>query len=310
MTDRTNISDPSAHEAAKTPEERAEDIAYTVNHAISCGLTDVFVQPFASAGIVTLAEEKKLPKGLRWLEHIFEKHDHGHGHDDHHGHHHAKQSFGSKLWHNAKHWAFGEVVGDVGGIIPTVLIQRNFPGFMQGVRNVLEPVAGGVFHKGAHRDARKWARHHGYAADSPEARAKEVALYEHEMSHLPQAAVWNATSIPINYLAQAGLAASKGHSLPRIGEFAVGKVFGTVLSNSVLIGGRALSPESFNEWDRWDSKHVIRPVIRTVGGLFGVDEKTVDRMEAKEEKLQGDDWKSRVEKQAEQKEIAPDAPAK
>lgn len=294
MSTGTDIVDAKAHEAAKTQEERAEDIAYTFNHALSCGLTDIFVQPFASAWIDTRIQEDKIPKWLRWIQNIFEKHDHGdhgHGHDHHHGHHHDHNHKPS-LWENTKHWTTGEILGDAGAVPLTIMVQRMFPGFMQGIRNIIEPVAGGLFHNGAKRDARHWARQHGLSPDSPEAKQKEHALYEHELSHLPQAVVWNAFSVPINLGSQYLMAPTCNK--PRIFNLVVGKTFGSLVSNTALIGGRAMAPEAFNEWDRFNSKHVIRPVTRTVGGIFGVDRDTVDRVAKKEDELRGDDWRTRV----------------
>lgn len=305
MTDPETF-DAEAHEQAKKPEDRAADVAYTVNHAISCGATDVFVQPFASAAVVTAAQRGKLPKSLHWLQKIFE-------------HNHLEEGpVWKQLFGNLKHWAFGEVVGDVGGIVPTVLTQRFAPGMMHGMRNALEPIAGGAFRQGAHRDAIHWATKHGYADDSPQAKHKEAELYEHEMAHLPQAVMWNVYSIPINYGAQRWLFkhshGGHGHGHDHghhhhhtlgVGEFVVGKTFGSLLSNTALIGGRAMFPEKFNEWDRANSDHVIRPVMKTFGGVFGYSDKDIDRMEKKEqERRDGGGWKGRVEKQQEEAEAA------
>lgn len=327
MTQATPSSlDADAQEKAKTREQKAEDIAYTVNHAISCGTTDIFVQPFVSAAVVTAIQSNKLPRWLHWLENIFEKHDHGHHSDGHahahnhanahshhehnaacghtHGHDHSapakKQSLWKQLLHNAQHWLFGEVVGDVGGILPTIWVQRTFPGFMHGIRRVLEPVAGGVFRNGAERDARHWGQKHGFDADSNEVKQKAAALYEHEVSHLPQAVVWNAFSIPINYAAQVGMALYRKQPVPNWKEFAVGKTFGFLISNGVLLGGRAIAPEKFNEWDRINSQHVIEPTMRKIGGILGIDHKTVDKIAKENASLRGDTWQAREQKRAEE----------
>lgn len=287
-------SDPKAHEAAKTQEERAEDIAYTINHALSCGATDIFVQPFASAWIDTKIQEEKIPKWLKWIQNIFEKHDHHHhGHDHHHhDHHHVHKP---SLWENTKHWGTGEILGDAGAVPLTIMVQRMFPGFMHGMRTMLEPIAGGLFRNGARRDARHWATQHGVSADAPETKAKEEALYEHEISHLPQAVVWNAFSIPINLGSQYMLA-PKGQK-PHWFNLVVGKTFGALVSNTALIGGRAMAPEAFNEWDRFNSKHLIRPATKVIGGVFGVDEKTADRIADKEDKMRGasNNWQARLQ---------------
>jgi len=71
------------YEAHKTKEERAEDIAYTINHALACTVTD-FIDPFV--GNLT---QKYLGKRIS----IGCGHDHSkdgkEGHHDHaHEHHH------------------------------------------------------------------------------------------------------------------------------------------------------------------------------------------------------------------------------
>lgn len=302
MKQFTNIEDPKAHEAAKTEEERAEDVAYTINHAISCGVTDIVVQPVASVLATTLVHEDVLPKWMHWITNIFENHEHhshGHGHD--HGSHcgHTDHAHGpddrtkwqritarlksefqfKKLFGNLGHWAGGEVAGDAGGVIPTIVVQRMAPGFMQGMRNVLEPIAGGFFASGARRDARHWGARHGLGADAPEVQQKEAALYKHEIDHLPQAVVWNVFSIPINFLTQKFMLKHKF----TLGEFIIGKTFGTFFSNSVLIGGRGMAPEIFNKWDRWNSEHILRPVLNGPGQLLGIDKKTADRVAGQHE---------------------------
>ena len=281
------------------------------------------MQPVAAAVATTLVDEKMIPEWFSWIKKIFE-HDHHdehahsaggkpHAHGEACGHAHAPvaeaESGGSKLkkigarmksefkldklWHNTKHWVVGEVGGDVGGIIPTIMVQRFFPGMMQCMRKALEPIAGGFFHHGADKDAIKWGRKRGLAEDSPEVKHKAAELYEHEMSHLPQAVVWNSFSIPMNYGTQLLYAQLKGHAKPTLGEFAVGKVFGTVLSNTVLIGGRGMAPEAFNHWDRLNSKHVIKPLM----GTLGIDRATIERIDREDAHRRGDDtghWQERV----------------
>ncbi len=299
-------ADPKSREHAKSREEKASDIAYTVNHSISCGTTDIFVQPVAAVAATTLAHEELLPKWLHWITHLFEHEHHDHEEELVHA---ADATKWQRVWARVKHevqwknlsanlghWATGEVAGDVGGILPTVAVQRLFPGFMQGMRKVLEPVAGGFFRQGAARDARHWGRHHHLAADSAEVKQKEDALYQHELSHLPQAVMWNVFSIPINYVTQWAMARSHGEKFS-LGTFIIGKTFGTLFSNTVLIGGRGMAPELFNDWDRINSRYVIKPVIGAISGVTGDD--TLARVHAEEEKLKdgtAHSWKERVEK--------------
>lgn len=314
MQTSTNQIDPTLREQSKTRNERVEDIAYTVNHAISCGVTDIVVQPVAAAATVSMVHKDILPKWLHWLTHVFEHDHHDHPDAPHpegkpHGHgpkaaatEAAAQEEGrwqsvgraivqelrwSKLWGHLKHWGIGETFGDVGGIAPTIYVQRHFPGFMHGLRQVLEPVAGWAYHNGAHRDAKRWGKRHGYAADAPEVKAKEESFYQHEMEHLPQAVVWNAFSIPINGAVQACTRlleeSTALNSKEKVGKFlvtfAIGKGFGTLFSNGILLGGRALAPKAFIGWDQWSSQHLLRPALR----MAGMDKDTADRMARKQQ---------------------------
>ena len=79
-----NTAEITAHqeEARKTAEERAEDIAYTINHSLACTATD-FLNPVINAatnGVIS---------GIGGCGHDHSK-DHVHGHS--HEHHHTKPS--------------------------------------------------------------------------------------------------------------------------------------------------------------------------------------------------------------------------
>ncbi len=269
---------PDAREAQKNDQQRAEDIAYTINHAISCGVTDLFIQPYAGAWLQTASEKGTLPSWLRWTTKIVESHDDDHGHDHGHG-----------FWHNAKHWFVGEAAGDLGAVPLTIFMQRQFPGFMHGIRTMLEPVMGGMFKSGANRAANSWAQRHGLSADAPEAKEKAAQIYEHEMSHLPQALMWNVFSFPINIAAQR-LSGSKAG----LGTMIAGKTFGAVVSNTMLIGGRAMVPEAAHSWDRWSSKHLIIPTANAVGGLLGIDKATMQKAAASHGEVEPSSWQQRV----------------
>jgi len=289
-------------EASKTQAERAEDVAYTLNHAVSCSVTDVLIQPPIGAWVQEVAEHGKLPDSLRWIPRIFESHDHHggegkhdegnhhhdeHCHEEHHDHDsHDNHAHGTGFLKHAGHWFLGEAAGDVGAVPLTILVQRHAPGFMHGLRKALEPAAGPFFRKGAHRDAGKWARQRGILVNGPEAKERENMIYEHEISHLPQAVVWNMFSVPIN-LATQKISGSKASW----GVLVTGKVFGSVISNGLLIGGRVIAPESFERWDRFSSKHAVVPLAKAVSGVFGVDKKAIEREAAQET---DDKWSGRV----------------
>ncbi len=333
-TQKNSIDTRSAkqREKEKSAQEHAEDIAYTVNHALSCGATDILVQPIAATAASAMVTQELMPKWLRWTTSMFEHHhdgkttmvDTGSGVLTPEGgffHKHIQTvrdtetasvrwaRVGKKIreqmrpgpfMHNLGHWAVGETAGDAGGIIPTIMVQRFFPSFMDGMRKLLEPVARPFFRNGAERDARRWGKRNGFAADAPEVEEKRAYLYEHEISHLPQAMVWNAFSIPINFGVQylthghhksSNWRKSVADMLP---GFIVGKGFGTLFSNGVLLGGRAVAPDAFIAWDRWNSKHIIKPVLEGPGKLLGIDKKTADHVIESAEKERGHDWQSRV----------------
>lgn len=292
----------------KSKQERAEDVAYTLNHAISCGATDIFVQPLAATLAASMAQQQLLPRWMQWLPKLFE-HDEGVATSA------LKTSTNlsskarwSEVWgtvreqmkprnfgRNLMQWGVGETAGDAGGIIPTIMMQRFFPGFMDGMRQKMEPWAGGFFQKGAARDAVKWGRKYGFEPGSPEVRAKETELYDHEMRHLPQAVMWNCFSIPINFATQR-MFGKPGEKIT-LPTFIVAKGFGTLFSNSVLLGGRAAAPEMFIAWDRWNSEHIIKPVLNGPGRLLGIDKKTADRVLSDSHDDRPREWRERVHRE-------------
>lgn len=309
------IKDARELEAEKTRQQRAEDIAYTINHAVSCGVTDIFVQPGISAVVTTAHDDGHLPKWLHWITHIFE---HDHDHDEP-----AKKveaagakivgnvaeagekkavgklatelsEHGSSFMHNVGHWFTGEIIGDVGAVPLTIGVQRFAPGMMQDMRTALEPLAKPMFMGGAKHSAREWGKKNGFSADSDEVKAKEATMYEHEISHLPQAVVWNFFSFPINIGAQYVMFHKQPKDVPMM---IVAKTFGAMFSNTALIGGRAAIPDSASKWDQWSGKNIVIPTTKAIGGLFGVDGETVERVAKKQAEAEGHGgWKEREEK--------------
>ncbi len=290
-------------ERGKDPMEKASEWAYTINHAVSCGTTDIFIQPYIGKWVTDAVHEHRMPTGLRWLESIFEKHDHGPGHNhgpekkhehgpgcghDHdHGHGHDHEP---TLKNNAAHWFGGEFFGDVGAVPLTVMVQRFFPGMMHGIRRLLEPVAGGFFRRGAQRDAQRWATRQAQPVGDDAIVTKAQQLYEYEMDHLPQAVVWNAFSVPINVFAQKRM----GSSL-RWQEILLGKTFGSMVSNGLLIGGRAMAPNTFHRWDMFNSEKIVAPATRKISHLFGADDKTIDTVLEKQREHGHGAWQDRVQ---------------
>ncbi|MBN8543128.1 MAG: hypothetical protein J0M34_02580 [Alphaproteobacteria bacterium] len=281
-------------ERKKSQLQKAEDIAYTINHALSCMTTDTLIQPFTTAAAGAFFD-KKLNIGCT-------AHDHG---AHRHVHEVVNPSFGQRFshftkqvarkefWLEAKHWFKGEVYGDVGAVIPTILIQRYAPNVMNDVRNLLEPALGWAFKMGAHDAAKQWAKKNFVSEDSEAFKQKQQQIYEHEVSHLPQAFMWNVFSFPIGMAGQyhelrqeviKGVLAADKLDLWKIGKQ---KAIGALISNGLLIGGRALAPGAFIEWDRFNSQNIIIPTTKVIGSTIGIDSETVDKVAKKQEEMGG-----------------------
>jgi hypothetical protein len=276
-------------EKAKTSQRRAEDVAYTINHALSCGTTDVLLQPLiaAATGLNVGCSDPSHRE-----HHGHDHHGHDHHEHKHHGHDHPpkKPKLTLKTFaHVAGHYLKGEIIGDVVAVPLTIGVQRLFPNFMNGLRNLLEPLVGWAFRGGANRTARNWAQNQGLAADAPEVKSYAEEVYQHEMSHLPQAVVWNMFAYPIGAVVQK----KTGHnsSYPEIFK---SKAIGAVVSNGLLIGGRMMAPDLAQKWDAAMGERVLLPVGKKVGKLFGVDEKTMEHAANRGKRHEAATWALRV----------------
>ncbi len=266
-------------ERDKTPEQQAEDIAYTINHAVSCATLDLLGGS---------------PAGSWFSERFFRI---GCGHQHH--------------WTD---WLKGEVLGDVAAVLPTIATQQYVPGFMRALEGGLEYTAGWAFKGGADSAARQWAKDHGKSSWDPETRAYATELYKHEVSHLPHAFLWTVYSLPISALFVTAMGihdhcdgdhekeakgstcgsvhgsgcASKAHAhhhrhppKESFGKRWRGNVFhtinGKIMSSVVLLGARALFPDKAKQWDSWASQTVYYPATYGISALFGIDKETVDR---------------------------------
>lgn len=252
-----------------TASDRAEDIAYTINHAIACTVTD-FIDPYV--GDLT----------QQWLgRRVFIGCQHDHGDQAHCDHHHAHHGHG-------KQWVIGEVAGDFGAVPVTVAFQRYVPGFMLALREVIEPLLGGLFRFGARHSAQGWARKQGLDERGQVCKDKAAEIYEHEMRHLPQALLWTASSITINLCTQRVLG-NKGPLLHML----AGKAAGASISAGLVVAGRSLMPQTAHDWDRFTSEHLFLPLTKTAGKLAGITPQDVDRMAQKQEP-QELDWAERM----------------
>jgi hypothetical protein len=262
-------------EHEKTQLQRAEDFSYTINHALSCGMTDVVLQPLIAAafGINVGCGDPSHHHDDHGHDH---KHDHGHhdhGHDHGHAHNHAKPKLTFKTFAaEAGHYFKGEIIGDFVAVPLTIGVQRFFPGFMKGLRSIFEPLLGWAFRMGANHSAQNWGKQQGLASDAPEVVARAEAMYQHEVSHLPQAVVWNMFAYPIGAIGQK--MGGHGRSYPEIFK---SKLVGAAVSNSILIGGRMLAPDAAEKWDQATGEKIFMPMTRTVGKLFGIEEKAMEK---------------------------------
>jgi hypothetical protein len=281
----TNEITPEVREGKKTEAQRAVNIAYTINHALACTATD-FIDPYF--GNLT---QRYLGKRFS----IGCGHDHSkdkHGHCKHHGlpcaHPHHHRDYRHQHSH-LKHWWIGEAVGDFGAVPVTIATQSYFPGFMNGLRKVMEPMLGGFFRKGAKRASKKWAQTQGIAKDSQEFKEHVEAVYQHEVSHLPQALMWTVSSIAINLCTQRAI----GNKGP-FWQLAAGKAVGASISAGLVVGGRGLAPDTAGKWDSFTSEKLFLPTTKTIGRIFGVKNEDVDRMSGKEKQLRGESWVERT----------------
>lgn len=303
---------PTQIEAQKTAEQRAEDIAYTINHSLYCTLTDFMNPPINAA----------TDGWLRWLipgcghnhapgESHHHEHDHDHDHDHGHScshHHHAEPQKQSR-WERVKaaskqafsrerfiQYAKGEFIGDFGAVPLTIGMQRFFPGVMNTIRAFTEPVVGGFFRYGVTRDSKSWAKKHQLSTESEEFKQHVDTVYEHEMSHFPQAVVWTMFSLGLNVGYQ--LYADKKTNLPLLQKAALkttSVLSGILVTAGVVVLARALAPHKVREFDQWTSQTVILPTTKMVGRVFGVDAQAVDRMIQKEEDIKQGGWVNKLQ---------------
>ncbi len=230
-----------------------EDLAYTTNHAIACTLTDA-AEPYLDNWFQRRLGVK-FPMGCGHHHGAHEHHGHDHDHDHHH--HHGKDD---NLWR----WYAGEFVGDFGAVPITLAAQTYTPQLMQGMQSALEPVLGGAFRLGAKLSAKSWAARQGFTPDSPECKAKEAEIYAHEVGHLPQAALWTASSIGLN-LATQRILGNKG----ALWQLAAAKAMGASLNTVAVVGARAALPQTARTWDQFTTEHIFEPTAEFTRKLFG-----------------------------------------
>lgn len=305
---------PAMREANKSRQQKAEDFIYTLNHALTClSITDLLVMPTVNGVLGTMFGSNTPKFGCAGHGDGHHHHHHHHDHDHDHGHHHEHSPWdelkapfrrlrdwvksdaplGEKLksiGSNTRNWLISEAAGDVGAVVPTIALQRFAPGFMEGIRNAVEPVVGGWFKRGADKAAHQWADKHGLAYDSQECVDRAKELYEYEVRHLPQMAIWTLSSIGISWGTMKMLSPKMG-----LGEFARTKIVGAGVTAGLVVGARAFSPNAAHGWDQGISKHVIVPTTKILGKPFGVENEDVDKFMRRHDDPEGPKLQGRVQ---------------
>lgn len=319
----TTVLTPTERERKKTPQQRAEDVIYTLNHTFTClTLTDLVLVPVIRAitgwrighshdepPSAPISDAEKLERahkegaGRGMLTKLISGEskgasqssldkvccaEGGAGHNHNHDHH-EKLPF----WKRAGHWAVGEAIGDVGAAFVTIPMQRLLPGMMDGIRRMVEPVVGGFFRRGAEHAAHKWADKHGLTYDNQDVIDRAHKLYEYEMHHLPQMAVWTVSSIGLHWAVMRKL-----EPAITVGEFARMKAVGAGITAATVFGARAAAPDKAHKWDETAGRYVVMPLTKTVGKVFGVKERDVDDYHARQTEQENGTaaktWTSRV----------------
>jgi hypothetical protein len=273
---------PKERESQKTADERSEDVAYTINHSLACLTSDFVTNPIVG-GLTQKWLGKRYQIGGCGHDHSGDHdHDHhDHEHHDHEYHHHSHGIFG--------HTVIGEIAGDFAAVPLTIAFQRYAPGFMNLIRNITEPVLGWMFKNGANRSAKAWAKDNQVDIQSDAFKEKAAQIYEHEVQHLPQAVMWTASSMVINILTQK----LSGNKNP-VWQIAAGTASGVAVTAGLVVGARAVAPETAHKWDRFTSQKLFLPATKAVGKVFGVKEEAVNRMIEKEKSLEGSSWSNRM----------------
>ena len=245
-------------EAAKSDQERAEDIVYTINHAAACTTLDTLNTP------VEMLSQKYFGTkisttycvGCATGEHAI-------------GFHGDKDT----VMKRGQRWIVAEWVGDWLGVVPTIAMQRYAPGVMAAIGQASTYVAGPAFRWGADRSAIRWGNEHGLAADDAQVKQHADEIYAHEIEHLPQAIVWAAFSTPI-CLATLRAQGDKYTLASNL----TAKLMGVSTSFFGILGARAAAPDTMSKWDEWAGKNVVTPITKVIADTIGIERPTVDKV--------------------------------
>ncbi len=278
MQNLPTIFNPQQREKEKSELQRAQDIAYTVNHAVVCTVADVFGTPINAFLQKKLNDPKlRLPIGCN-----DSSHDHGKT---------GKRGF----WSFFAHVAPAEIAADVIAVPITVGVQRVFPGFMSGLSKVMEPLFGDIFRFGANVGGKSWAKKHGLDPNGAEAKEKAKEIYHHESSHLGQAAVWTAAAFGLNVGIQYSserIKPPEGGAQP-LKNLIAAKGIGSTITSAALVSFRGFFPVLAEKSDDFFSHKVFIPLSRKFSGLFGISKDTLKDLE-KQEAAEDRYWEDKV----------------
>lgn len=243
----------------------AVDFAYTLNHAIVCTATD----PITDIPI-GVAVQKILDKNAGGTEKMslkdFNIKNIGGG---------LKETFTDKT--ALIQWAAGELGGDFGAVPAVVALRHLAPGVVNGIRSALSPIATPIFKRSSDRAAKKEFAAQGMDVNSPECQARAKEIFDMEMEHLPNAALWTVLSPAINITVQKGLLPKSLRNDSPTSHLVAGKAIGSTVTSSLTVGLRNLNPKAAQKWDDTVTEKVAMPVLNVVSRLFGVDK---DELEA------------------------------
>lgn len=281
-TDTPQSEQVPRHEEVKASFDSA--LLYTVNHTLACSFYDI-PGPFISAAFAGGIEKlRNKPSEGPWWKKARDGHDHGHSEE----HIHTPDTLGSAFWHRTKHWAEAETIGDIGAIFPTVALQHYAPGFMEILRNGLEPVFGPVFRRSTNRAARRQAAAFGIATEQDAINARANRLYEHEMAHMPLAFVWTGLSAAINLTMQKKVLGSKDDW----GTLLASKAGAAILATGTVFAVRSLAPTHVQKFEAGLNDKMIAPTVQTMGNLMGMDKEKIRH--ALENNETAKEWAERI----------------
>jgi hypothetical protein len=249
----TSLNAPTEDDLDHAHIEAGKSAIYISNHAGACGILDVANTPIELATKALF--NKKISIGCQAC--LSGDHDRGFFSKDH------------EHWAiKAGRWLAAEQIGDWGSVFITYGLQRHAPELMNGIGQAATYVAGDIFRLSANHHAQQWGKEHGYAHDAPEVAAHAQHLYSYEMTHLPQAIVWTASSIGLSLLALKVM----GDTDPWYVNVSA-KMAGAASTSLGVVALRALAPELASKWDEWGATHIAVPLTDVLTKSIGKEER-------------------------------------